>query len=186
MSTDTRFRSAARLLASYWREDQNIPIGAHVTDEPKPKHIKLGSLLSLDAARAGLNFINTDVFNLVRHSLMLREEGAMIDENRLYSNALSSMPLCFNLLGPMALDTTLATKVFAALLPGFVRTVVSIDFETSPGRRDARFLNDGTALDAALQVITPDGVSNRFQSPPLFRVQSRPPLRAQMRAAAPA
>ncbi|MGU9982501.1 hypothetical protein ACJ4V0_20905 [Phreatobacter sp. HK31-P] len=31
-----------------------------------------------------------------------------------------------------------------------------------------------------------DRMSNRFQSPPLFRVQSRPPLRAQMRAAAPA
>lgn len=157
ISTDTRFRSAARLLASYWREDQNIPIGFHVTDEPKPKHIKLGSRLRPDAARAGLNFINPAVFDLVRHTLMLREEGAMIDEGRLHTNALSSMPLCFNLLGPLALDRGLATKVFAAILPGFVHTVESIDFETSPGRRDARFLDDGSAFDAALQVITPDG-----------------------------
>lgn len=157
ISTDTRFRSAARLLASYWREDQGIPIGFHVTEEPKPKHIKLGSRLRLDAARAGQNFINTDVFNLVRHTLMLREEGAMIDEDRLYSNALSSMPLCFNLLGPLALDLGLATKVFAAILPEFIHTVERIDFETSPGRRDARFLDDGSAFDAALQVITPDG-----------------------------
>ncbi len=157
ISTDTRFRSAARLLAAYWREDQNIPIGVHVTDDPKPMHIKLGSRLRLDAARAGQNFISPEVFDLVRHALMLREEGAMIDEDRLYSNALSSMPLCFNLLGPLALDLDLATKVFAAVLPGFVQTVERIDFETSPGRRDARFLDDGTALDAALQVITPDG-----------------------------
>ncbi len=157
ISTDTRFRSAARLLAAYWREDQNIPIGFHVTDEPRPKHIKLGSRLRLDAARAGQNFISPEVFSLVRHSLMLREEGAMIDEHRLYSNALSSMPLCFNLLGPLALDLDLATKVFSGILPGFVATVEAIEFETSPGRRDARFLDDGTAFDAALKVITPDG-----------------------------
>jgi hypothetical protein len=157
ISTDTRFRSAARLLAAYWREDQGIPIGFHVTDEPNPKHIKLGSRLRLDAARTGQNFISPEVFSLVRHSLLLREEGAMIDEDRLYSNALSSMPLCFNLLGPLALDLGLATKVFAAVLPGFVQTVERIDFETSPGRRDPRFLDDGTALDAALQVVTPDG-----------------------------
>lgn len=157
ISTDTRFRAAARLLASYWREDQSIPIGVHVTDEPKPKQIKLGSLLHRDAARAGRNFINADVANLARHALLLREEGAMIDEDRLYRNALSSMPLCFNLLGPLALDTVLASKVFAALLPGFVATVERIDFETSPGRRDPRFLDDGTAFDAAVQVITPDG-----------------------------
>jgi hypothetical protein len=157
ISTDTRFRAAARLLASYWREEQSIPIGVHVTDEPNPKQIELGSLLNDEAARAGRNFISTEVADLVRYALMLREEGALIDEDRLYGNALSSMPLCFNLLGPLALDLDLATKVFAAVLPGLVQTVQRIDFETSPGRRDARFLNDGTAFDAALKVITPGG-----------------------------
>ena len=87
----------------------------------------------------------------------MREEGAVIDVERLFANALSSMPLAFNLLGPLALDLDLATAVWRRLLPDFVQTVQRIGFEHSPGRGDARFLGDGTAFDAVVQVITPAG-----------------------------
>ena len=87
----------------------------------------------------------------------MREEGAAIDEERLFGNALSSMPLCFNLFGPMALDLKLATDVFRGLLPDFVEQVEGFIFEHSPGRREERFLHDGTAFDLAMRVITPDG-----------------------------
>ena len=83
----------------------------------------------------------------------------MIDEDRLFRNALSSMPLVFNLFGPMVIDPRLATAVFRRLLPTFVHSVESIHFEHSPGRFDDRFLMDGTAFDVALRVVTPEGES---------------------------
>ena len=157
ISTDTRFRSAARLLQSLWRQDQNLPIGLHHSLGDKPVTIKLGSRLDPTAARAGRNFVSPEVHAFVRRALVLREENAMIDEDRLYANLLSSMPLCFNLLGPLALDLDLATRVLQPLLPSFVGTVRSISFEHSPGRGDPGYLNDGTAFDAVADVITPDG-----------------------------
>ena len=72
----------------------------------------------------------------------------MIDVDRLFVNALSSMPLAFNLFGSLALDLDLATKVWQRLLPDFVHHVMSIGFEHSPGRGDSRFLGDRTAFDA--------------------------------------
>jgi hypothetical protein len=158
VNTDTRFRAAARFLQSLWRGDAHIAIGIHVSPNgDKPTRIKLGSRLHLKAARSGLNFITPEVHQLVRRELILREEGAVIDVARLFANALSSMPLCFNVLGPMALNLEMATTVWRRLLPSFVHSVESIAFEHSPGRGDVRFLSDGTAFDAVMRVINPDG-----------------------------
>jgi len=159
ISTDTRFRAAARFLQSLWRTDANIAMGIHFSPkgDEKPTRIKLGSRLHLRAARSGRNFVAPEIHQLVRRELILREEGAVIDVDRLFANALSSMPLCFNLLGPMALNLDLATTVWRRLLPTFVHTVESISFEHSPGRGEARFLSDGTAFDAVMRVITAEG-----------------------------
>jgi hypothetical protein len=119
--------------------------------------MELHSYLSRDAARAGRNFLSPEIHALVRRELLMREEGAAIDEDRLFGNALSSMPLTFNLFGPMALDLNLATAALRQLLPGFVHQVTGFTFEHSPGRRQERFLNDGTAFDLAIGVITSEG-----------------------------
>ena len=158
IGTDTRFRAAARLLQSLHREDAGFVVGLHTSiSGTKRRRVRLGSRLPLSAAQAGHNFISPEVCRLVRRELVLREEGAAIDEDRLFGNMLSSMPLTFNVLGPMALDPALATAVWRQLLPDFVHTVTSIGFEHSPGRGRIEFLNDGTAFDAALQIVTPDG-----------------------------
>jgi hypothetical protein len=155
---DTRFRRAARLLQALWLADNKIPTGIHVrVDEDVITTRDLGSLLSADAARAGLNFITPSIHHFVRRELVMREEGAAIDEDRLYGNALSSMPLVFNLFGPMALDLGLATAVFRQLFPYFVDRVEGFLFEHSPGRREPRYLLDGTAFDLAVKVVTPEG-----------------------------
>jgi hypothetical protein len=155
---DTRFRRAARLLQCLWLKDRGIPTGHHVRgDGDDAVTMELHSNLSRDAARAGLNFLSPQVHAFVRRELVMREEGAAIDEERLFGNALSSMPLTFNLFGPMALDLNLATAAMRQLLPRFVHEVTGFIFEHSPGRRQERFLNDGTAFDLAIQVITPDG-----------------------------
>ena len=158
IATDTRFRAAARFLQSLWRDDAQIPIGMEILPAgDKPTRIKLGSRLHFKAARSGLNFVAPEVYQLVRRELILREEGAMIDVDRLFANALSSMPLCFNLFGPMALNLEMATAVWRRLLPSFVHSVESIGFEHSPGRGDARFLSDGTAFDAVMRVTMDNG-----------------------------
>lgn len=149
---DSRFRRAARLLQILWMRDQGIPNAA--VDE---RGAHLGSYLRADAAEAGRNFISPQVHLLALRELLLREEDAAIDEDRLITNTLSSMPLVFNALGPLALDTKLATAVFRQLLPEFVHSVERIAFEHSPGRRDERFLADRSAFDVAVHITTPDG-----------------------------
>jgi hypothetical protein len=155
---DTRFRRAARLLQCLWLRDHGIPTGVHVSGNAHDAvTVELGSCLSPEAAYAGRNFMSPAIHGLVRREIIMQEEGAAIDEDRLFGNALSSMPLVFNLFGPMVIDKRLATTVFRRLLPTFVHTVEHIAFEHSPGRREQRFLVDGTAFDVALRVMTPDG-----------------------------
>lgn len=149
---DSRFRRAGRLLQILWMRENGIP---NATLDEHGAH--LGSYLRADAAEAGLNFISPQVHLLALRELLLREEDAAIDEDRLLTNTLSSMPLVFNAFGPLALDTKLATAVFRQLLPEFVLSVERIAFEHSPGRRDERFLADRSAFDVAVHVKTPQG-----------------------------
>lgn len=150
---DSRFRRAARLLQILWMRDQGIPNAAV---EERGAH--LGSYLRADAAEAGRNFISPQVHLLaLRELLLLREEDAAVDEDRLITNTLSSMPLVVNAFGPLALNTKLATAVFRQMLPDFVHSVERIAFEHSPGRRDDRFLADRSAFDVAVHVTTPEG-----------------------------
>ncbi|MEH2539172.1 PGN_0703 family putative restriction endonuclease [Bradyrhizobium sp. AZCC 1699] len=149
---DSRFRRAARLLQILWMRDQGIPSAAV---EERGAH--LGSYLRADAAESGRNFISPQVHLLALRELLLREEDAAIDEDRLVTNTLSSMPLVFNVFGPLALDTDLATAVFRQMLPDFVHSVERIAFEHSPGRRDGRYLADRSAFDIAVHIVTPEG-----------------------------
>ncbi|EAQ37526.1 hypothetical protein NB311A_04424 [Nitrobacter sp. Nb-311A] len=135
--------------------DQGIP-----SADVKEHGAHLGSYLRADAAETGLNFISPQVHLLaLREFLLLREDDAAVDEDRLMTNTLTSMCLVANAFGPLALDTKLATNVFRQLLPEFVHSVERIAFEHSPGRRDERFLADRTAFDVAIHVTTPDGES---------------------------
>lgn len=157
---DKRFRAAARLLQHLWLRDNGIPTGHHTRrDGEGDIIIPLESLLSPEAARAGRNFISSAVFAYVRRELIMREDGACYDEERLLGNALTSSALVFSLFAPLAMEIQQATVAFQLLLPDFVKQVHSIRFETSPCRErtDPRFLMDGTAFDVALEVTTPDG-----------------------------
>lgn len=154
---DTRFRAAARLLQCLWLGDHDIPTASSDAGDTVDGPAAFGNILSPEAAYAGRNFLNPAIHRLALQEWLMCEEDAAIDDERLFGNALSSMPLAFNMFGPMALDRRLATAVFREMLPGFVRSVERIQFEHSPGRRDERFLADRTAFDLAVQVITPGG-----------------------------
>jgi hypothetical protein len=150
---DSRFRRAARMLQIFWMRDHGIP--SAIVDNKRDTH--LGSYLSADAAEAGLNFLTPQTHFLALREMLLREDGAAIDEDRLVANSLSSQPLVFNAFGPLALDVKLAAGVFCELLPDFVHSVEKVVFEHSPGRRDDRFLADRSAFDVAMHVTTPEG-----------------------------
>jgi len=149
---DTRFRSAARLLQAIWRIDKQLPIGTYVPSDGNP--VRLGSRISPAAARTGANFISRDIAALAFKEVCYREIGAAIDEERLFTNLLSSMPLVFNLIGPMRLDLKLATFVAQNMIPGFGGTVTQVLFEHSPARGNPRFTQDGTAFDVVLRYTT--------------------------------
>lgn len=154
---DHRFKAAARFLQALWREDRNLPIGTHL-DRANPHRVRrLGSRISLAAGRTGANFMTPAIAAVATRALAYREPGAAYDVGRLRTNLLSSQPLAFNLFGPLAADTALATRFMAELFPGALAEVTDILFEHSPGRGDPRFTADRTAFDVVIRGITPIG-----------------------------
>jgi hypothetical protein len=77
------------------------------------------------------------------------------NEERLWGNLLSSQAATLNLLAPLALDLTLASRVWRLLLPEFVHQVTGFRFEHSPGRFGDQYFGDGTAFDAVIDCVTP-------------------------------
>jgi hypothetical protein len=138
---DSRFRAAARLLARLWLQDNKIATGVHVRPSDDGDIVTpFGSLLSSEAAQAGRNFLTPEIHTFVRRELIMREEGAYYEVERLFGNALSSAPLTMNIFAPLAMDLKLATSVFRLLLPTFVQDVKGIRFETSPLRRETALI----------------------------------------------
>ena len=73
----------------------------------------------------------------------------MIDEDRLWCNLLSSMPLCFNLFGCFHESPKSATNAVKKWWPDTPGSVSEIRFEWSPGRMNPEYLNNKSAFDAA-------------------------------------
>lgn len=91
--------------------------------------------------------------------MVYREVGAIIDQERLWTNLLSSQPLAFNLFGALKLNPDKANAFFRALFPDYVDRVEDIWFEHSPGRGDPAFTADHSAFDVFAPVITTTGES---------------------------
>lgn len=155
-SFDTRFRSCARLLQALWRESQGLPIGSHEGRDGRQRRI--GSLIGATPAEAGRNFLSPEVAHLVRREVTYQESGALIDQRRLYTNLLSSMPLAFNLFAPMRLNPSLAAKVLRSLIPDIdLVKVLHVWFEHSPGRGSLELTGDKSSFDVAIVYERSDG-----------------------------
>jgi hypothetical protein len=137
------FQRKARLLQSIWRTEQGYPIGFQGDRQ-------LGSRLAMPWAKDTLaNYLTDNIRSIVRNEI--ENEGPrykkLYGQPRIYSDLLSSQPLCFNLFAELKYDFGLATKVFNTLTTGRVNVVTGIEFEYSPGRRDQRYTGDRTAFD---------------------------------------
>lgn len=141
--SDNAFQRVARLRQARWRERQNLPVGEH---RGRP----LGSRLAMPFAQNTLaNFMTDTVRDVVRVEVLdpLRSEGKLYRAPRIFEDLLSSQPLCFNLFAELQRDLMAAGRVFERLLGRPDLRVVSVDFEHSPGRGDARFTGDHSAFD---------------------------------------
>jgi len=142
---DTRFSSCARLLQAIWRERRGLEIGTFITSDGEVR--PLGSRISASVARAGYAFLAPDIAKTVRREVAYREVGALIEEQRLWENLLSSQGMTFNLFARTSADRAYATRLFSELFPDLIAEVHNVLFEHSPGRGDGRYLGDYTAFD---------------------------------------
>ena len=81
----------------------------------------------------------------------------MIDEERLWTNLLSSMPLAFNMFASWRRDAQRANAILGPLIPGFLALDTRTLFEHAPACGDVRFTGDGMAFDVLVRYRTPSG-----------------------------
>lgn len=156
----TCWRQAARRHQHQWREANGWPVGEHVG--PQGVRRAVGSRLGVEHAQeTACNFLTPSAADAVRDRLQKPQKHQTLDSKRLWSDLLSSMPMCFNLFGPLWADEELAAAVAQRWFPDLVSPGdrVTVGFEWSPGRRDTRWLGDRTAFDAVLHITGAAGSS---------------------------
>ncbi|HCP47775.1 MAG TPA: hypothetical protein DIU15_17170 [Deltaproteobacteria bacterium] len=94
-----------------------------------------------------LNFLSSEVASYAeeRAPVVLGEEGAL-DEDRLWRNLLSSMPLCFNLFGRLRAAPESGARVLASATGLDVAKIDELEVEWTPD--GGHPLGDRTAFDA--------------------------------------
>lgn len=152
----TEFKRRARWQQSWWRETAGLDIGQHFSGTPRVGRNN-GSRIALTSARAtGANFLSDSIRSGVKERLAKRQEHETLDEDRLWSDLLSSMPMCFNLFGE-ATDPHRLSAAADVLWPGHPGQPAALRFEWSPGRRDELYLANRSAFDVALELDLGDG-----------------------------
>jgi hypothetical protein len=147
----TKFKQRARLKQAEWRQQEGFGIGAAGGRQ-------IGSMLESEAAKRDLqNFLTDRTKAAVEHRVKNREKYQQINRTRLYTNMLSSMPMCFNLFGELWENPESAAVAVSKWFPDMECQRAKLLFEWSPGRRDERYLNNGSAFDAAFLLDLSDG-----------------------------
>jgi hypothetical protein len=152
----TAFKRRARLGQARWRQSEGLAMGGQL--QPGGARTPVGSRLDLEAARvSGANFLSDRIAAAVRHRLAHPEPDEMLNRERLWSDLLSSMPMCFNLFGELWEDRERATVALGTWLTDVPGTVREVRFEWSPGRLEPHYLGNRSAFDAAFVLGLPDG-----------------------------
>jgi len=147
---DAPFTAQMRFHQSWYRANVlKIPYGIGPQKNSKNKY---GNMLTSKDGYQGSNFLTPEIFLLAEQRIA--EKTGAVTEYRLLCNMLSSMPMCFNLFGPLKNDTKLASKLFGTMLPDEVAEVTNIIFEFNPSPRKD-YLNDRTAFDIFVEFLTP-------------------------------
>lgn len=153
VGTDNPFQRLARVRQARWREGRDLPVGEH---RGRP----LGSRLAMPFAQETLaNYLTDTIREVVRAEVLdpKASAGKLYGRPRIFNDLLSSQPLCFNLFGELKRDPGLANRVIAILTGGRAKRVTAIEFEHSPGRRDAKYTGDRSAFDVFVAYTTATG-----------------------------
>lgn len=158
--TTTTFKRRARLQQALWREARSLPEGTEPT-RPRPggPSRPLGSRIEVEfAKRTGANFVTDQARRAASARVERPEPNQTLMPDRLYADLLSSMPLCFNLFGPIWAEPELSTNLIRAWSQGTAAALRTVRFEWSPGRLvRGRFLENKTSFDVAFELSLPDG-----------------------------
>ena len=142
--SDPPRRAERRLLQGWWRETElGVPPGR---DE---RGVLRNNMLPVSAVQSdpGLNFLDPAVCTYAqrRAPTVIGLDGTL-DEDRLFRNLLSSMPMCFNLFGMFRAYPEAAGRVLSGVTGLPIDQVESIEVEWIPQGRHP--LGDRTAFDA--------------------------------------
>lgn len=160
-SKDSPFAKRMRLHQSWYRANElgvRCGTGPHSTSTSH-----YGNMLTDADAKAGRNFISPAALAYAR--LKVAEKATnrylTIDEYRLYSNMLSSQPMCFNLFADLWLGVAASwpnsSEVLAAMFVGSdIAQVISVEVEMIP-RPTGDYIGDRTAFDALVRFQGKDG-----------------------------
>jgi hypothetical protein len=154
----TAFKQQARLHQSQWRERQGYPAGTQPYEPTDRKHRTIGSRMEYTfAVEQKRNMITDAARAAATTRVATPQKHQLLNTDRLWCDLLSSMPLCFNLFGPLSVDLDLACQAVAGWFPDAPGKVSAVHLEWSPGRLDPDYLGNKTAFDAAIELDLGDG-----------------------------
>jgi hypothetical protein len=105
------------------------------------------------AANPDANFLNDEIAAYVRTRVpIVKGLGGVIEEKRLYSNLMSSQPVCFNLFGYLRGHMDEAAAPLAQAFDLDIAQITNIEVEVP-----SSLLGDGTAFDAYIEYLTSSG-----------------------------
>lgn len=155
----TAWKRRARFRQGCWRLANQYPMGT----EPYcggSDAVSVGSRLEHQFARStNANFITPEALAAALARVQAPEPHQMLREDRLWTDLLSSMPLCFNLFGGLASDPELASQALSRWWPELSLGQVKVRFEHSPGRCDPAFLGNKSAFDVAFESKGQNGLT---------------------------
>jgi hypothetical protein len=150
---DDAFTARMRLHQSWYRSAVlKVPCGVG----PQAKSTaRYGNMLRDEDGERGLTFLTPEISAYAMRRQ--RELPGGIKRHRLLCNLMSSQPMCFNLMGPIALGMQGAEKLVGALVGiDDVRRVVRVIVEHAPSPA-AEYLGDLTSFDAFIEYERADG-----------------------------
>lgn len=143
---DDRFTARMRLHQSWYRSAVlGLPCGLGPGARGPNRY---GNMLTPEDGATGANFLSPGTFEYVQRRIAQRR--GTVDEFRRLHNMLSSQPMCANLVGPLALDPTLATRVARRLWGDDIARVTRVELEWAP-EPASEYLADRTAFDAFIE-----------------------------------
>ena len=167
VDSDPARRARYRRLQSWYRH-QVLGVGAGEDRREIPR----ANMLPRPAVeqKPHLNFLSPAIGEYARaRAAVVAAEDGTLDEDRLYRNMLSSMPMCFNLFGQFRIYPDSAARLLSDALGLDIAAITTIDVEWTPSGEHP--LGDRTAFDAYVEYLTADeqrgflGVETKYTEP---------------------